>query len=103
MAFFTKSQKRHNRRGKIRRETKNKNQAINDLDDAILDNNINDAVRIVYQYPEFKTQLLLCNVQSISMAEALVNVGVPCNYWTLEGAETSACVEFIRKYTSIRG
>jgi hypothetical protein len=102
-AHFTKSQKRHNRRGKIREQVRNINKAIIDLDNAILEDNISDAVTIVYQYPQFKSQTLICSVQSISMAQALVDIGVPCNFWTLEGAETQACVDFIRNHTSIRG
>jgi hypothetical protein len=53
MSLFTKSQKRHNRRGKIRERVRNINKAIIDLDNAILEDNISDAVSIVYQYPQF--------------------------------------------------
>lgn len=101
-SMFFRNQKRHNRRGKIRKQRKELNQAINELNYAISNDNISDAVVIVSQYPQFKTQLLLCDVQSISMAQALVDIGVPCNYWTLEGANTKACIDFIRNYTSIR-
>lgn len=100
---FTSSQKRHYRRTKIRQEYRTIQNEQENLDQALNQDNINRAVSIVCNYPQFKTQLLLCCVQSVKMAQALADVGVPCNYWTLEGAETKACVDFIKNHSSIRG
>lgn len=100
---FTSAQKRHYRRSKIRENQRTIQKEQENLDSALTQDNVEQAVSIVCRYPQFKSQLLICGAQSIKMAQALVDVGVPCNYWTLEGAETRACIDFIRNHTSIRG
>lgn len=85
---FTSAQKRHYRRSKIRKECQIVQDQQEQLQFALDNDDVSLAVSIVYNYPQFRTQLLLCNAQSIRMCQALIGVGVPCNYWTLEGAET---------------
>lgn len=100
---FTSAQKRHYRRARIRNKRRMIWEKYENLQSAINRDDILEAVLIVCKYPQFRTQLLICNAQSILMCQALMDVGTPCNFWTLEGAETRACVEFIRTRTSIRG
>lgn len=97
------AQRRHHRRCRIRQEQRQVWDEHFKLCKAIENDDISLAVSIVRRYPQFGGQLLLCGVQSVSMAQALVDAGVQCNYWTLEGAETKACVDFIKIYTGIRG
>jgi len=100
---FTSAQKRHYRRSKIQQTIPDEIKDFEKLHSALNHDDINQVASIIHKCPQFKTQLLICSVQSIRMAQMLVDFGVPCNYWTLEGAETRACVDFIRNHTSIRG
>jgi len=100
---MTPSQRRHARRSRIRAERRRKEVLYSALCSALDDDDVPMALGIIRCYPEFKTQLLLCDIQSIRMGIALIEAGTPCNYWTLEGANTPVCVEFIREYTKIRG
>jgi len=103
---FTSAQKRHYRRSKVRNIRRSELDEFTGLENlylALNQDDVNQVASMLHKHPQFKTQTLICSVQSIRMAQMLVDMGVPCNYWTLEGAETKACIDFIRNHTSIRG